>query len=97
MSVAEGNRIVGGYSLKARGKDPTKDKVISGIDHHLILILAEVLNRVTMTGVIVEGQSRELLKKFIFQYVFGEGRIGCICGDGSESVVTRHSCFFDSL
>ena len=66
------------------------------MDHHLALILAEVLNRVALTGVAVEGQNRGLLGKFIFQYAIGEG-VGCVGGDGSEFVVMRHSYFLDSL
>ena len=60
------------------------------MDHHLILILAEVLDRVALTGVAFEGWNRELLGKFIFQYDLREGGVGCIGGDGSESVVMRH-------
>jgi len=46
------------------------------MDHHLVLILAEVLNRIALTGVSIKGWNHELLGKFIFQYVLGEGRIG---------------------
>ena len=67
------------------------------MDYHLILILAEVLDRVTLTGVAIKGQNHELLRKFIFQYAPGEGRVRYISGDGSESAVMLHSCFFGSL
>jgi len=33
----------------------------------------------------------------MFQYTLGEGEVGYIGGDGSESVVVWHSCFLDSL
>jgi len=55
--------------------------------HHLILILAEVLNRIALTGVVIKSQNHEILGKFIFQYAFREGRIGCISGNGPESAV----------
>ena len=66
------------------------------MDHHLVLILAEVLNRIVLTGVAIKGRDHELLEKFIFQYNLGEG-VGCIGSDSSESAVMRHHRFFDSL
>ena len=54
---------------------------------HLVLILAEVLNRITLIRLEIKGKNHELLGKFISQYVHGEGRIGWISGDGSESAV----------
>jgi len=38
------------------------------MDHHLVLILAELLDWVALTGVAVKGQNREFLEKFTFQY-----------------------------
>ena len=67
------------------------------MNHHLDLKLAKVLDWVTLTGVAIKGQNRELLEKFIFQCVLGEEGVGCIDGDGSVSAVMRHSCFFNSL
>jgi len=43
------------------------------MNHHLILILAEVLDRTTLTGIAIRVQNHELLEKFIFQYALGEG------------------------
>jgi len=56
-------------------------------DHHLVLILVEILDRIALTGVAVKGWNRELLKKFTFQYALREGKVGCIDGDGSESTM----------
>jgi len=67
------------------------------MDRHLVLILVEMLDRVTLTGVAIKSWNHELLEKFIFQYVLRKVGIGCISDDGSESVVVRHSYFFDSL
>jgi len=64
------------------------------MDHHLVLILAEVLNRNALTGVAIKGRNHELLEKFIFQYVLREGRIGCISVDGPESAVMGHTRFY---
>ena len=54
------------------------------MDHHLVLILAEVLDKITLTEVAIKGQNHELLRKFIFQYVLRERGVRCIVGDGSE-------------
>ena len=62
-----------------------------------VLILAEMLNRFAQTRVAIKDQDQELLGKFIFQYIFREGRIGCISGNGPESTVMWYSHFFDSL
>jgi len=67
------------------------------MDHHLVLILREVLDRITQTAVEFKAKDHEFLQKFIFQYAFGERRVGCIEGDGSESVVIWHPHLFDSL
>ena len=37
------------------------------------------------------------LGKFVLQYNLGEGGVGCIGDDGSESAVMQYSRFFDSL
>ena len=57
------------------------------MDHHLVLILTEVLNWVALTRVAIKGWNRELLGKFIFQYDPREGRIECINGNGLDSAV----------
>ena len=51
------------------------------MDYHLVLVLTEVLDWVTLTGVAINYQNHELLEKFVFQYDHGEGRIGCINGN----------------
>jgi len=61
---------------QAGGKDQAQDGVIFGIDHHLVLILAEVLNRIALTGIAIKGRNHELLGKFIFQYALRKGGIG---------------------
>ena len=43
------------YSLKIGGEDPAQDVIVSGIDHHIVRILAEMLDRITQTGVAVKG------------------------------------------
>jgi len=68
---------IGDYFLQTGGENSAQDGVVSGMDHHLVLILAEVLDQVTLIGVIIKDQNRELLGKFIFQYALGEGRVGC--------------------
>ena len=82
-----GRKPIGGYSLQAGGEDQAQDEVISGMDHHLVLILAEVLGRITLTGVAIKGQNCELLRKFIFQHDLRERRVGYIDGDDFESIV----------
>jgi len=57
------------------------------MDHHLDLIRAEVLDRVTLTGVAIKDQNQELIGKFVFQYALKEGEVGYTDGDGSESAV----------
>ena len=81
---------------KWKGKSGTS-WVAPGIDHHLVLILAEMLDRIALNRVAVKGWNRELLEKFTFQYALREGKVGCISGDGFKSVVVWHSCFLDSL
>jgi len=56
------------------------------MDHHLVMILAEVLDQITLIEVAIKGQNRKLFKKFIFQYILGKGGVECIGGDGSGSV-----------
>jgi len=46
------------------GEDSTQDGVISGMNHYLVLTLAEVLY--TPTGVAIKSQNHEFLRKFIF-------------------------------
>ena len=82
-----GRKPIGGYFLQAGGEDQAQDEVISGMDHHLVLILAEVLDRVALIGVAIKGQNHESFRKFVFQYDLEEGGVGCISGDGSESAV----------
>ena len=67
------------------------------MDHHLVLILKEVLEWITLTAAATKSQNHELLRKFIFQYALGERGIGCIGGDGSESIVMWHPRLFDLL
>jgi len=47
--------------------------------------------------IVVAVENRELLRKFTFEYALGEERVGCMGGDGSESVMVWHSCLLDSL
>jgi len=54
------------------------------MDHHLVLLLTEVLNWVALTGVAIKGWNHEFFGKFVFQYGLGEGRIGCINGDDPD-------------
>ena len=82
---------------QAEGEDPTQDGIIFRMDHNLVLILREMLNQTALNRVAIKGRVHELLRKFIFQCILGEGRIGCISGDGPESAVMWHTCFFDSL
>ena len=51
------------------------------MDHYLVLIVAEVLDRIALTGVADEGWNCELHGKFIFQYHLREGVVGYISGD----------------
>ena len=37
------------------------------MDHYLILILAEVLDRIVLKGVAIKCRNQELLENFIFQ------------------------------
>jgi len=67
------------------------------MNHHLVLILVEMLDRFALTGVAIKSWNRELIEKFMFQYALRERKVGCIDGAGFESVVMRHCCFFDSL
>ena len=93
----KGVELVGGYSLQVGGKNLVQDGVISEMDHHLILILAKVLNRTTLTGLPIKGWNRKLLVQFIFQYALREKGVGCFRGDGSVSAVIWHPCFFNSV
>ena len=43
------------YSLLTGGKDPPQDGVASGIDHHLVLILAEMLDQIALIRVTFKG------------------------------------------
>jgi len=54
------------------GKDPAQDGVVSEIDHHLVLILAEMFNWIALTRVAIKSQNHELLGKFIFRYMTPE-------------------------
>ena len=65
----KGVEPVGGYPPQVEGEDAAQDGVISEMDHHLVLILMEVLNWIVLTGVAIKGQDYELLEKFIFQYI----------------------------
>ena len=56
-----------------------------------------MLDQIALTGVSVKGWNRELFGKFTLQYALEEGGVGCIGGNGSESVVVWDSCFLDSL
>ena len=76
---------------QAEGEDPTEDGIISRMDHNLVLILREMLNRTALNRVAIKGRDHELLGKFIFQYILGEGRIGCNSGDCPESAVMWHT------
>jgi len=95
--VTERVESVRNQSLQTGGEDPAEDGVASGIYHRLVLIMAEMLDRIALTGVAIKGWNRELLGKFTFQYAPGKGGVGCIGDDGSESVVVWHFCFLDLL
>ena len=72
-----------------------QDGVASGMDHHFILILAEMLDRITLTGVAIKGRNHELLEKFIFYYSLGERESWMYWWRWLESVVMRHTRLFD--
>ena len=55
------------------------------------------VGRDALSRVTVKGQNREFLGKFTSQYILGEGGVGCISGDGSESAVMLYSYYFYSL
>ena len=82
----KGVRLVRGYPLQIGGKDSAQDGVISKMDHHLVLILEEVLNRIALIRVAIKGQNHELLEKFIFQFAIKERGVGCIRGADFGSV-----------
>ena len=42
------------------------------MNQHLVLIPAEVLEQIALTGVAIKSQNHELLRKFIFQDVLRE-------------------------
>ena len=48
-----------GHPLQSGGEDPTKDGVISRMDHHLVLILAEVLNQIERERVFCDASDFE--------------------------------------
>ena len=72
--------------LQDGGEDSAQDEVISRVDHHLVLILAKVLNRIALTGVIIKGQNLKLLEKILMHQ-----------RDSPKSAVTWHIRFFNSL
>ena len=54
--------LIESYSVQTGGEDPAQDGVASGIDHHLVLILAEMLNRIALVGVAVKGWIMNFLR-----------------------------------
>ena len=86
---------VEGYPFQVGGEDPAQHGVASEIDHHLVLILIEVLDWVALIRIAIKGWNHKLLEKFIFQYGIGEGRIGCINGDSLAFTVVRHTHFLN--
>jgi len=95
--MAEESRPIRSYSLQVGGEDLTKDSITPNINHHLVLILAEILDQITLIRVAVKYWNREFLRKFTFQYSLREGRVGCIDVDGSEFAVGWHFCLLDLL
>ena len=67
------------------------------MEHHLILVLTEVLDWVALIRVAIKGWNHESLGKSVFLCGHRDGRIGCINGVGPEFAVVRHTRFFDSL
>ena len=45
--------------------DIAQDGVIYEMNHYLVLILAEVLDRISFTWVVIKGQNHELLRKLV--------------------------------
>ena len=73
--MAEGSRTSRRLPLQAREKDFVQDGVIFIVDHHLVPILAEVLDQIALTRVAIKGQNHELFEKFIFQYVLKKKKL----------------------
>ena len=48
------------------------DRIVAGVDHHLVPEIPDVLNWVAHFGVVVEGWSREFLRKLALQDFLGE-------------------------
>ena len=88
---------VRGYFLQTGGEDLPQDGVVTSINHHLVLILTEMLNWIIQIGVAVKGRGHEFLWKFTRQYALREGGVGSIDCDDAESAVMRYPCLLDSF
>ena len=75
----------------------TQDGVALGIDHHLVLILAEILDWIALTGVAIKYWNRELFWKIHIPICLQRRGVGCINGDDSVFGMVWHSCFLDLL
>jgi len=60
-------------SLRLEGKHY---RIVAGVWHHLILKVADVLNRIARSGIAVKGGSREFPRKLTFLDVFGKRGVG---------------------
>jgi len=63
VEVAWWQRVepIRGHAFQADRKGEAHDMIITGIDHHLVSKVADVLHRITQSGVVVECWSREFL------------------------------------
>jgi len=67
------------------------------MNHHFVLILANVLDRITLTGVAIKGQNHELLWEIHIPICPQRKESRMHWGSGSESAVMWHPHLFDSL
>jgi len=71
------------------------------MDHHLVLISAEMLNWIALTGVAIKGWNYELLGKFAFQYVLEKGELDASVAMALNlqryDILAPSTCFSTSL
>jgi len=64
-----------GHTFQAGRKGEAHDRIVAGVDHHLVSKMPDAPNWAAYFGVVVKSWSRELPRELALQNLLGERRV----------------------
>ena len=82
-----------GHTFQTRRENGAHERIIAGVDYHFVSKMSDVLNWVAHSGVVVEGQSRELPRELHSKISLERGESETLTVEGVDRLL---NCNFAS-